>query len=672
MIKIDILEIQKNIEDKRQVYGKKLEEFLLSKSTAFLKKFDEFLGSKFFCLWSIFIILLLSIFLRSRLDIGYNSAYYIDIADKISTGGKYYYNFFTNSSPLIFFIHLIPNFIAKLTGFSPIIVADYFVNILAITSLFFSARILEKSYLTQVHQNLIIASFAVGFFLRIGALEHAEFLTEDSFFLILSFPYICYSFARNAALSKKEMLCCGILAGLMPCLKLHYIILPIVMESSKFWQVKSSKFFLELDKLVMTLIALGYLVFVIKFMPEFLEHISFFQTGNFIYQIYPKIILLAVFLSFLRMKFSAEDRILFLLALANTVILILETLQNVENETCFLALTTPLLLKIFYDFVKSKSVDFSDKKFLLASLLLLSFIDRNFDLTRSIIFLWIFIIPTISIFFFRKLHRDFPKSIKQIFPAIVAFILLAILGITYLKNLEIFTLLSLVIFFLFPILYEKYHQKFYQKSSSFLIFIQFFLVANLLSFYINSFVVTYQREKPYQSPNYLTDSIIEYSNSYLQNNNQVVVFSYSLLEEEPVIHFVNGQNEKYIRTSFLFDSINQKTSDSLMLNQILQNLKNKISDKNTQILFINNSQYALHRKDRCIIGFLEYYFKDAEFREIFLENYQYSGRIFLAKEITGSSEIEFFSKEKDEFDRLNLSKTEPIFDFEIYTRKDAN
>jgi len=53
MIKIDTLEIQKNIEEKRQIYGKKLESFLLLKSQSFLSKVDELLGSKNFCLWSV-------------------------------------------------------------------------------------------------------------------------------------------------------------------------------------------------------------------------------------------------------------------------------------------------------------------------------------------------------------------------------------------------------------------------------------------------------------------------------------------------------------------------------------------------------------------------------------------------------------------------------------------
>ena len=48
MIKIDTLEIQKNIEEKRQIYGKKLENFLLLKSRSFLSKVDELLGSKNF------------------------------------------------------------------------------------------------------------------------------------------------------------------------------------------------------------------------------------------------------------------------------------------------------------------------------------------------------------------------------------------------------------------------------------------------------------------------------------------------------------------------------------------------------------------------------------------------------------------------------------------------
>ncbi len=120
----------------------------------------------------------------------------------------------------------------------------------------------------------------------------------------------------------------------------------------------------------------------------------------------------------------------------------------------------------------------------------------------------------------------------------------------------------------------------------------------------------------------------------------------------------------------LFDKISQKKSEeaNFNINYMMNNLKNRMSDKNTKILFINNLTYLM-RKDRCIIEFLEYYFQDLEFRKIFLENYEYAGRIFAATDLKEIPQIEFLSKEKDSFDNIKLSKQEPLYDFEIYTRR---
>lgn len=692
MIKIDTLEIQKNIEEKRQIYGKKLENFLLLKSRSFLSKIDEFLGSKNFCLWSVSIIFLLSIFLRSRVDIGYDSGFYIEIAAKIAQGGRYYYDFFESNFPLSFFIHLIPYYIAQFTGFSQIIIADYFINFLGIISIVSSSYILKKSDLSKTHQNLIISSFALGFFLRIETLAYNEFLTKTSFYLALAFPYISYSFARKIPLSNKDKIWRGILAGLIPCLKPHYIILPIIIELNRFWQNKSPRFFLELDKLIMILVGCAYLVFMIKFTPEFFEYMvpmwsSFYhayKSDNFIYylsyNIFAKIVILGVFLVFLKQRFSSQDKILFLVGLASCIILLLGDLISEDQGACFFGITTAVFVKFFYDFIKSQKDNLTTNDvFLLGGLLLLSFLDEDLQIFRSLIFFWMIIIPIVSFCLYKKLQKDFPKFEKKYYLSYFLIASSAFVALSYIaiilasQKSQIFNLMSVLIFFGFLFLYEKFHQKYYQKFSSFFIFIQSCLAASLISFYIFTITDSYQGKAFYKSPNFFSESLIEYSKAHLKNKDeQVLIFSYHIFDKMPMVNFLgDGRSDEAIRTMFLFDKIGQKKSEeaNFTTNYMMNNLKNRMSDKNTKILFINNLTYLM-RKDRCTIEFLEYYFQDLEFRKIFLENYEYGGRIFAATDLKEIPQIEFLSKEKDSFDNIKLSKQEPLYDFEIYTRRD--
>jgi len=691
MIKIDTLEIQKNIEEKRQIYGKKLESFLLLKSQSFLSKVDELLGSKNFCLWSVSIIFLLSIFLRSRVDIGYDSGFYLEIAAKIAQGGRYYYDFFESNFPLSFFVHLVPYYIAQFTGFSQIIIADYFVNFLGIISIVSSSYILKKSDLSKTHQNLIISSFALGFFLRVETLAYNEFLTKTSFYLALAFPYISYSFARKIPLNNKDKIWRGILVGLIPCLKPHYIILPIAIELNRFWQNKSPKFFLELDKLVMLLVGCAYLVFMVKFTPEFFEYMvpmwssvyQAYESDNFIYylsyNIFEKIIILGIFLVFLKQKFSSQDKILFLVGLASGIILLLEGLISEDQGACFFGLTTAVFIKFFYDFIKSQKNNLTTNDvFLIGGLLLLSFLDEDLETVRSLIFFWMIIIPIVSFCLFKKLQKDFPKFSKECSIISLLISLLTFIVVVYIalilaeQKSKIFNLMSVLIFFCFLFLNEKLYQKYYQKSSSFFIFIQSFLAASLLSFYIFTITDSYQGNASYKSPNFFSESLIEYSKAHLkEKDDQVLIFSYHILDRMPMVNFLGeGRSDEKIRTMFLFDKISQKKSEeaNFTINYMMNNLKNRMSDKNTKILFINNLTYLMS-KDRCTIQFLEYYFQDLEFRKIFLENYKYGGRIFAVKNLKEIPQIEFLSKEKDSFDNIKLSKQKPLYDFEIYTRR---
>ncbi|MBU6339256.1 MAG: hypothetical protein KGQ36_04695 [Rickettsiales bacterium] len=579
MMNFDILDIQKNIEEKRQIYGKRLEDFLLSKFRNFLKKSDELFTKRIFCFWLVSLFFSLSIFLRSQLDIGYLSAFEL-VNSRFS---------------LLNSVNLVSLKISQICGFNEMIIADYFINFLAIISLIFSAKILKKSRLSATNQNLIIIAFALGFFLQIGAIEYGEFIVENSLFLILVFPYISYLIKNS-----------------------HH---------------KSQIF---------SILIFGIIIFTI-FAPYISK--TSFSTVDFINflvsQLFSKIILFAIFLVFLYKKISEEDKVLLISALAGLFILCLGFFTNRNYESCFFALITPAIVKIFYDFVKFDKIDFTNK-LLFAFLPLVALLDEGLNFVRSLIFFWIIIIP-IAVFSLReKFTKDHKLKLLNISPF---FILLAIVAIVLsFRNHNLFVFLSVLIFFLFLFYYEKFYQKSHQAFSSLFAFVQFVVIFSLLSFYVFAISKSLQGNSVYKSPNYLSDNIIKYSNAYLHDkNDKIIILSDALPNQFPTLNFLHQKNNN-------------------------KDLKNFISDEKIRIIFIDNKSSAI-KENQCFIGYLENNFLDLEFRKSFLENYQYLGKIFLSKDLEKKPQLEFFAKEKDEFDNVDLSRQKVIYDFEIYIRR---
>ena len=147
----------------------------------------------------------------------------------MAQGGRYYYDFFESNFPLSFYFYALQYKISVLLGISPIIMSEIVINSLALLSILWSAQILKRSTISDnsAHFNLIIISFFLSFFLRANAIQLGEFGTKTSLLLICLYPYISFSFERKVAFEKSELIGRGILMGLMPCIKPHYLVFSI-------------------------------------------------------------------------------------------------------------------------------------------------------------------------------------------------------------------------------------------------------------------------------------------------------------------------------------------------------------------------------------------------------------------------------------------------------------
>lgn len=181
-----MLELQHKIEEKRLILGKKLENFLLKKISNFADFLNRLLSFKSLPAFTLSSIFLLSIFIRSTRDIGYNSGYLLHLIAENSGQGIAYQ------------ITKLPVWLAKFFDVSPIIIADFFVNLLGILSIYTSFIILKKSAISQNIKllNLLITSFAAAFFLRVFTLQFNDFVTGYSYFLAAFLPFYAYLFAK--------------------------------------------------------------------------------------------------------------------------------------------------------------------------------------------------------------------------------------------------------------------------------------------------------------------------------------------------------------------------------------------------------------------------------------------------------------------------------------------
>ena len=74
----------------------------------------NYYSSRYFLFSVCAAIFLLSIFLRSFIDIGADTAIYIDVGRKIAKGGKYYYDFFESNFPISFYFYALQSHLSSL------------------------------------------------------------------------------------------------------------------------------------------------------------------------------------------------------------------------------------------------------------------------------------------------------------------------------------------------------------------------------------------------------------------------------------------------------------------------------------------------------------------------------------------------------------------------------
>ena len=673
--------------------------------------FAEFLGSRIFLQISCLVILLLSIFFRSLIDIGADTGVYLSIGAKVAKGGKYYYDFFESNFPISFYFYALQYQLSQMLHLNPIIMSEICINLFAVLSILLSAKILKSSgiYQNKAHYNLILVSFFIGFFLRPYALEIGEFGTKTSLLLILLFPYIAFSFGRKTGFTRNELILRGCLMGLIPCVKPHYIIFILFIEFYKFSQKKSLKFFLELDKLVMGLVGVVYLFLMLKFTPEFFEFMTPMWSQTYSAYNNPKIffenslrhvasratVFGFIFLIFSRHKFSADDKILALFFAAASTLMLIENIGTVDQIVTFYAIATTCFLKFLFDLFASKKFSIADNLFITSTLIFLPIFDLEifpssiFGLGGFVNIWWLVILiyPWLLIkkFGLEKFQEYLTRRNILIFFTTYSLLLLTV--ILALKYVSGWAYIALNLSLLFVVLFffeRKIYAKFFPTFSPFFIFVVVTSVSCLLYAYVTTAVGLIKHDNEYIYPNKISDFMTYYSKIHApQKEDGIVVVSIWIAHQFPLVNYLGKdgyhkfhiaaiQANKAVMGSKLMFPI-QDRDQVFTFAYLFDDLKNQMENPHVKVLFVNNSRQIMDKDNRCLIGALEYYLADPKFKKLFFENFHFENRVILTKKIKPLKKVRFITKEEASiFDQAKPTTVKIDHDFEVYVRNEKN
>jgi len=659
-----ILTIQKNIEEKRLIFGRKLESFLLRKILLLVDFLRKIIASKNAAFFGCLFIIATSVLARSARDIGHDSALYLEIAQKMLDGGKYYQDFFESNFPLSFVFAMIPHFLAKIFSLHQIIAAEIFTNFVGILSLYFSARILARLKDRTVF-NLIIISFAISFFWRVFTLQFNEFLTKSSYLLAFAFPYVSYHLLDHSKIKNPDRILTGFFAALFFCLKPHYGILPIVFELEKMIRAKSLRPAFCLRNYTTISVIIIYFLLLLLCFPDYIANAAkiflaykktaFAWTSVVLREdVYP--VFVFAFLCFFLIRENQILWKLFLLSFAAILIVLSEVIGGYDQRFAIYSLSLPFIILALCFLIRRQFFNFrKDWFFLLLIILIPQFDAKNifaFAINISM-FWWVFVLI---------LDKKFLPTNLILWSCFVA-LAIFIFAISFIQNFAFLSWsLSAVIFVLMIDFYQKNFssKKFSTLSSCVIVSVISYFIAMHLAAIFN--FKTHYQAFVYKSPNHLSAEIIKTFKSAAKFDDKMISIAEIIPGTYPTMTYLDKINDSpFSQFLLLFYKIfsSEKKLDMVEKYQF-ERLQKQLQDKRNKLVFIETKNAAYDMR-QCRIGFLENYFRDKEFKKFFLKNYVFLNRIIDHR----------IAEQKVAFFYYDVPQTSIIIerDVEVYIRK---
>jgi len=640
--RFDILEIKTLIEEKRLIFGLKFEKFLLQKFNKASSFICYFFKSQSFALFGSLAIILISLYIRSSVDIGVDSGIALEIAQKILEGKKFNHDFIEYNFPLTFILLFPPILIANFFKITPIIIADYYINLIGIGVIFWCYKILKNS--KQIPQqlifNLLIIAFSCGFFLRVNTLIFNEYLTKTSFLLAVIYPYFCYQIVGIEKLNNTQKILVGILMAIIASLKPTNIILIAGFEIYRFWKTKKITTFFVLHNYIFVIFLFLYGLVLWVFFHHFLENFTYFIK---IYNLYRY--------NYANLKFFFKY-------------------VYFRNEFAMY-----FVLIYFYLLLLKKSEYFKKILILSISALVLSFFE-SFYLDQRVVFYALYVFVVLIGFY------EFTQQ-QQISITKNWFILISLAIFLFLTD-EFFEIISVSltsIFFLVILFFLLVFKKdILKKNSQKIKYFTFIFVCYVTLGFISKFVKTalFSNTKNNQinftlkSPNQMNRQLMLIKKNHLQENQNIITLNLEISESYPSRNYAQiSSNSVVLQYDVIkavlrypyFHSIDKRFYE-IAKEDLLKQLRNP---KNKLLINYYNFQ--------CSITILEYFLRDAEINKIFIENFKYltSSKTIISlnsfmpkytKEYLSDAEFEIVKQIEIPKNRTNYKD-----EFEAYIRK---
>ncbi len=691
MKQFNTLEIQKHIEEKRLILGKKVEIFLLKKLSVVGGFFARVFAAKSCALIGSFGVVAISILVRSTHDVGHDTGLYLEIAQKLLNGGKYYRDFFEINLPLPFCLTLIPVFLAKIFAISPIISLEIFSNLVGILTVYFSAKIFSRSQAAKDRTifNLVVLSIAVGFFWRIFALQMNEFGTKTTYFLAFAFPYISYQALKESELKKSDQIYSGLLAALLFCVKPNYGILAIAFEIKKICEKKSLKSVCCLRNYATFAALISYLLFLFTCFPDYVSGLPSFASIYFnVKSINISLVLkedlfpltLLVFLCLFLIKKFDFLQPFFCAFLALVVIEILELTGFYDQRVALYSLSLPLVSLLVLALIRDRQINWKRDWFFLLLILFVPQFDRSYF--SSVIFnvgafWWLFVLMLSAkwrqILSEKKVvHRNFLSYIFLPSNLLSWLCFLALMAVTLYFGFDrkinnLVWGITAVIFILLTNFYRDLYQKFF--SSQKLPMLSSCIIFTVLSYLVSLQIAALSGVYEYQSPNRTNSQMSKAIQNYVGADEKFTVISSVILGTYPVANYTKKENPLPSSNLYsLFTKIENREPMSEAQTYLFSRLKEQLQNPENQLVFVRIKGGITDKI--CRIGFVEYYLRDPEFRKIFLENYVFQNRIIDIK--PAERRVKFFSDKHQKAISKDASLTigdTVTRDMEVYVRK---
>jgi hypothetical protein len=185
-------------------------------------------------------------------------------------GAKFGTDIIAANPPLIWWISLIPNGIARLLGVPPIEAFRLFVLLLAAMTLYASDRLLAERNPSFGRRIPFIA--VAAYLLTIGV--HRDFGQREHLALMLLLPYILAVALRmdGRSLPSGVGISIGACAGLGVAFKPYFLLVPLLLESALLWRTRQHRLVVRPEALGAAIALVIYSLAIVLFAQQWLTH----------------------------------------------------------------------------------------------------------------------------------------------------------------------------------------------------------------------------------------------------------------------------------------------------------------------------------------------------------------------------------------------------------------